>query len=161
MPPQGHSWQQNINPHPPWQLRAGVKDEFGIVAADLTYHIEKGGTYLKEEASLTDLGMIGLIKLFLDPDHGPRIRLKAMSFESEFQRNGQIDFDPCVSCHRPCIIACPQKVFYSGAYDKEACSIQMNFDVEKQATNTSVEDGSTINVGKFCLVCELSCPVGK
>lgn len=88
-----------------------VSTHLGCRATHLPYHVERGGTYLKDVAVHAGLGCIGLNNLLVTPDFGPRVRLRALLVDASLPSTGPIAFDPCQGCDAPCRVACPQGVF--------------------------------------------------
>jgi epoxyqueuosine reductase len=152
--------------------------EKGIKANNLPYFIARGGIFLKDAAVLAGLGCIGKNNLFVTPEFGPRIRLRAMVINEVLPYTGPIDFDPCEDCPMPCIKACPQQAFGSkiyskkqlglerlpartGVYSRILCNVQMELDInhyEKITIEGRDAPGRRI---RYCRACELACPVGK
>ncbi len=160
------------------QLCGWISQEFSINTVHLPYHIEKGGIYLKDAAIMAGLGCVGKNNLFLTPEYGPRIRLRALTLDAQLLSTGPADFDPCVDCKVYCRRACPQgafnqKMFNSGdhgldhlpgregSFARPTCNIQMEKDIE--VAKTEVIDGfdEPVKIVKYCRRCELACPVGK
>lgn len=151
---------------------------FGIDAVHLPYHVEKGGTYLKDAAVIAALGTVGRSNILVTPEFGPRVRLRALTLDLKLPSSGPVTFDPCRSCDDLCRKACPQDSFgqriYSryefdqdilpgrdGMYSRPLCNLQMEMDNEA-ATRERVEGfDDPIEVVKYCRECEFSCPVGK
>lgn len=137
------------------KLKRLFKEEFGIEAVPLPYHVEKGGIYLKDAAVMAGLGVIGKNNLLVTPRFGPAIRLRAVSLDIKVINKGQLDFNPCQDCQRFCWQACPEKAFRSGSYDKELCNKQMH----KNEAERVVDSETGKVVVKYCRACELSCPL--
>ncbi len=137
-----------------------IPSEFGVRAVHLPYHVDRGGTYLKDAAVLAGVGRIGLNNLLLTPHYGPRVRLRALTLDVALQPTGPALFDPCADCAAPCREACPQNAFMSnakeggipvnrseelrsagwvrlpardGRFSRAACMRQMNRDLETAA----------------------------
>ena len=144
----------------------------------LPYHIERGGTYLKDAASLAGLGCIGRNNILVTPEFGPRVRLRALTLDIELPSTGPIDFDPCGKCADLCRKACPQKAFerqrYSaethgqailpgrdGTFARPTCNERMEMDNEEALIQYVDELGEETKIVKYCRRCELACPVGK
>lgn len=143
-------------------MRQWLKKEFHINAQPLPYHIEKGGTFLKDAAALAGLGAIGKNNLLISPQFGPRVRLCALLLDVELGPTGPIDFTPCEGCHMPCRHVCPQKAFASGSYVKALCNEQMKKDEANKVVFKEVDnDHSPSLLVKYCRTCELSCPVAS
>lgn len=151
-----------INEMGPW-----IEDQFQIETVHLPYHVEKGGTYLKDAGVMAGLGCVGKNNLLVTPQFGPRVRLRAMLLSQVLPPTGPIDFDPCVGCGEFCRIHCPQSNFETlylraeeygqeilpgrdGRFSRPGCTVQMAKD----------EEGDPPLI-KYCRACELSCPVGK
>jgi epoxyqueuosine reductase len=160
------------------RLATWMEAEKGIWSTKLSYHIERGGIFLKDAAVMAGLGCIGKNNMVVTPEYGPRVRLRAMLMDVELQATGPVDFDPCKECDMPCQRVCPQKAFekaiYSekefeltmlpartGVYSRKLCNVQMERD-EKQSENMLVEGKDDMGrVIKYCRRCEMVCPVGK
>jgi epoxyqueuosine reductase len=160
------------------QLCEWIDDTFGIRTFHLPYHVEKGGTYLKDTSVLAGLGCIGKNNILVSPEYGPRVRLRALTLEAEIPPTGPIDFDPCQSCDMPCREACPQGAFNkrlytiedyhqdrlpgrTGVFSRPACNIQMELDNDVAQEQEVEGFDQPIKLIKYCRRCELSCPVGK
>lgn len=138
------------------QIKQWLKNEFDIESKVLSYSIGRGGLYLKDAAALAGLGIIGKNNLLLTPEYGPRVRLSAMTIETELPPSEQLDYTPCDGCSKPCFRACSRYAFNDGTYSMKMCRIQMNED-EKNAEKNSLDE----IVVKYCRDCELACPVGR
>ncbi len=155
-----------------------IPEKFGINTVHLPYHVEHGGIYLKDAAVMAGLGCVGKNNLFLTPEFGPRVRLRAITLDVSFPSNGPSGFDPCKTCQVYCRQVCPQKAFsnkiyhkkdYSldhlpgrhGSYSRPTCNLQM----EKNIDETTVEQiqgyEEPVKVVKYCRRCEFACPIGK
>jgi epoxyqueuosine reductase len=145
------------------KLRTWMGEELGINALSLPYHIEYGGALLKDAAALAGLGIIGKNNLLITPEFGPRIRLRAIFMEAEFEPTGPIDFDPCEGCDMPCFRSCPRDAFRSGIYERDFCKEEQ----EQREANFEILDGSIMGieeaseVTKYCRNCEFACPVPR
>jgi len=159
------------------ELVEWIEATYPIRTVHLPYHVEKGGTYLKDAAVLAGLGCIGKNNILVTPEYGPRVRLRALTLDVAIPSTGPAGFDPCRQCDSPCRRACPQTAFArrlyeskdygqdrlpgrSGVYSRPACNIQMEAD-NSDAVEQSVEGfDDPVKVIKYCRGCELSCPVG-
>jgi epoxyqueuosine reductase len=148
----------------------------GFKCSRLPYHIERGGIYLKDAAVLAGLGCIGRNNLFITPQYGPRLRLRALLTQAELPSTGDSGFDPCHGCSAPCLEACPRNAFAeqvyspaacgqselpgrSGTYDRLACNREMVIN-EANFEEVRLEDQEkTGKRVKYCRECELSCPI--
>lgn len=141
-----------------WMGRA-----FRIRARPLPYMADPGGVFLKDAAVLAGLGILGRNNLLITPEHGPRIRLRALWVDAALEPTPPPEqFDPCGSCPGPCLPACPQGAFAGDAYSRHNCNVQMKLD-ELEASTPSHPEGkppAEIRV-RYCRACELSCPVGE
>ena len=143
------------------------------------YHVERGGIYLKEAAVAAGLGCIGKNNLLVNPEVGPRLRLRAMLIDVELEQTGPLAWDPCSDCDEPCRRACPQKSFEEqiytqeetglenlpgrdGFYYRKACNMQMVKN-ETEAVEGMMPEvcDHPEKIIKYCRNCELSCRVGK
>jgi epoxyqueuosine reductase len=160
-----------------------IPERFGFEATHLPYHVERGGIYLKEAAVLAGLGCIGLNNLLVTPEHGPRIRLRALTLDVALSSPGPTSFDPCLSCAAPCRDVCPQGVFdgswvrgrtrlpaRTGEFSRAMCFTQMELDIASAIPSDALPDmgpvtaeltaEGPVRVIRYCRACETSCPVG-
>jgi epoxyqueuosine reductase len=164
-----------------------IPGEFGFRAVHLPYHVERGGTYLKDAAVLAGLGRIGLNNLLVTREYGPRVRLRALTLDVALPPTGPALFDPCAGCDAPCRSACPQNTFLgrtgkrlasgvarlparTGEFSRAACMRQMDLDLEAativggagvDATAVRVTSAmAPAEVVRYCRACELTCPAG-
>ncbi|MEJ2707198.1 MAG: hypothetical protein P8074_06255 [Anaerolineales bacterium] len=135
-----------------------LEEKLNISARLLPYKIEKGGVFLKDAAVLAGIGIIGKNNLLLTPEYGPRVRLRAIFLDREFEPTGPLDFDPCSACDMPCLRACPQNAFRNGFYEREYCQIQMK--INEENVQPLPHEPGTEHV-RYCRACELSCPVAR
>ena len=143
------------------RLAEWVKEEFNIRAQLLPYHVGKGGIFLKDTAVLAGLGAVGANNLLITREYGPRVRLRALCLDAKLEPTGPIDFLPCNSCDMPCKEACPQKAFTQGSYSRDLCMRQMNRDeAHRVILENEVEEDSPIACVRYCIACEMACPVG-
>ncbi len=158
-------------------LCSWIVEQYQVGVFHLPYHIEKGGIYLKDAAVLSGLGCIGKNNMFITPDYGPRIRLRALTLAIDLPSTGRAEFDPCVDCERWCQKACPQgalseKISYpsvslydlpgrDGSYSRPLCHIQMEIDKKEAQEQTMDGFDDPVKLIKYCRRCELSCPVGR
>ena len=160
------------------RLSEWLKTERGILTKELPYHIEKGGVFLKDAAVMAGLGCIGKNNLFVTPDYGPRVRLRAILLDAQLPTTGAMDFDPCQGCGLPCRTACPQGAFQkkiyradelglkqlpgrSGIYDRLLCNHQMEKDIARCEKIEVEKNRGPTKLVKYCRRCEFACPVGK
>lgn len=137
------------------RLEDWLRDEHDIIARDLPYQVSSGGVFLKDAAILAGLGVMGRSNLLINPEWGPRIRMRAMLLEAELEATSTLrDFNPCSECDDLCRNACPVSAFPEDAYERSACNVRMGRDEER-------EDGEQAQTISYCRLCELSCPVGK
>jgi epoxyqueuosine reductase len=143
-------------------MKQWLREKYDLSAFPLPYHVEKGGLFLKDTAVLSGLGIIGQNNLLLHPEWGPRIRLRAILLEGDFQNTEALEgFTPCDTCDLFCQKACPMKAFPQGKYSWSICGKQMSADVENKVPDGEIgENGKRHLVIKYCRACELSCPVG-
>ena len=143
-------------------LKEWLREACGMGAHPLPYHLEKGGIFLKDAAVMSGIGIIGRNNLLLHPEWGPRVRLRSLLLEGDWQPTQPLQgFAPCDGCAVYCQEACPVNAFPAGRYSRPACSRQMETDVaNKQRLGKDEEDGKRDFVIKYCRACELSCPVG-
>ena len=143
-------------------LKRWLREKYDLAAHPLPYHIEKGGLFLKDAAVLSGIGIIGRSNLLLHPEWGPRIRLRSILLEGDFQPTESLEgFTPCKTCKGFCQKACPMKAFPKGKYSRLICLKQIDADVENKVFDGEISvNGKRRSVIKYCRACELSCPVG-
>ncbi len=155
-----------------------ITQTYDIGVTHLPYHVEKGGTYLKDAAVLAGLGCIGKNNILITPELGPRVRLRALTLDAAFPSTGPSGFNPCEDCGEWCRKACPRKAFdepmylsqdygqdllpgRDGTYSRPSCNNQMDKDIADAEENQVDGFDTPIKVIKYCRNCELACPVGK
>jgi epoxyqueuosine reductase len=120
---QGDTWGSEL-------LKQWFQEKYDLAAQPLPYHVEKGGLFLKDAAVLSGIGIIGRNNLLLHPEWGPRIRLRSILLEGNFQTTEALEgFSPCETCEVFCQKACPMKAFPQGKYSRPICVKQINVDV--------------------------------
>jgi epoxyqueuosine reductase len=129
------------------RLSDWVQDTLRVRARPMPYHVEEGGIYMKDAAVLAGLGCIGRNNIVISPEHGPRVRFRALLLDAELAPTGPIAFDPCRECDRPCRTACPQQAFAKtvlssaeagidalpgrdGSFSRARCGVQLDEDME-------------------------------
>ena len=129
------------------RLSDWVEETLGVRARPMPYHVEEGGVYVKDAAVLAGLGCIGRNNIVISPEHGPRIRFRAILVDAELAPTGPIAFDPCRDCDAPCHSACPQQAFAKvvlspaeagidalpgrdGSFSRARCGVQLDQDME-------------------------------
>lgn len=157
------------------------QQESSVPAIPMNYYVEKGGIWLKDAAVAAGLGVVGRNNLLVTPQHGPRVRLRAMYLGEDLPSTGTTDWDPCEGCSTPCRKSCPQQAYdetvydpkdygglqelpgRSGCYSLMQCDKQMAIDEANEETGTVTLPGygTFSSVLTYCRRCELSCPVGK
>ncbi len=134
-------------------VQGWLKEQLDINADPLPYHAEKGGIFLKDAAVLAGLGTIGVNNLLITPNFGPRVRLRALLMDADFAPTGPTEFNPCTSCDKPCLQACPQGAFINGQYHRDDCMKQMEQDI---ANKNNQRDPLELRI-RYCRACELAC----
>ena len=71
------------------QLCEWIPEKFGVGVFHLPYHVEKGGTFLKDASVLAALGCIGKNNILVTPEFGPRVRLRALTLDIELPSSGR------------------------------------------------------------------------
>lgn len=144
-------------------LKQWLRKEHDLDAQPLPYHVEKGGLFLKDAAVLSGLGIIGRNNLLLQPEWGPRIRLRSILVEGDLHTTEALEgFSPCETCEGFCQKACPMKAFPQGKYSRPICRRQMIADEENKVPDGEIDENGKRNmVIKYCRACELACPVGS
>lgn len=140
------------------KMKRWLKAELSIKAVNLPYKIEDGGIFLKDAASLAGIGIIGMNNLLITPEFGTKVRLRAMFLHGEIEPTGQLSFDPCSDCNKPCFLACPQNAFRKGYYEREYCRIQMNKDEDDIQP---LPNNPGLSHVRYCRACDLACPVPR
>jgi epoxyqueuosine reductase len=143
-------------------LKQWLQEQYDVGCLPLPYHVEKGGIFLKDAAALCGIGIIGRNNLLLNPEWGPRIRLRAILLEGQFQTTPSLEgFSPCETCEVFCQNACPRSAFPLGDYSRPICLTQMNADEKSKSPKGETRGNGKRNaVINYCRACELSCPVG-
>ena len=143
-------------------LKQWLKNEHGLGALPLPYFVEAGGLFLKDAAVLSGLGKVGRNNLLLNPEWGPRIRLRSILVEGVLEPTGPVEgFSPCESCGELCHSVCPKNVFSTGVYHRSICVEQLNADRANSMPDGEAAEGITPGIViKFCRACEFACPVG-
>jgi epoxyqueuosine reductase len=154
-----------------------LEKEQGFKTHRLSYHIEKGGIFLKDAAVMAGLGCIGKNNLLVNQIYGPRIRLRAILLDAALPSTRAVEFNPCKGCEMPCRTACPlaafQKKIYhgselgldklpgrSGVYSRQLCNVQMENDIGNSEKIEIREQRRLGKLIKYCRRCEFACPVG-
>lgn len=152
-----------------------------IETLPMNYYVEKGGIWLKDSAAMAGLGVVGKNNILVTPEHGPRVRLRAMYMSEDFPSTGKLDWDPCENCQEYCRKACPQQAFAKQVYDPADYDGQTElpgrtgcysiWECDKQMTindnNRQYGDfdlpkyGKASSVVVYCRECEVNCPVGR
>jgi epoxyqueuosine reductase len=144
------------------KLSRWIQREMGCRVRALPYGIENGGKFLKDAAVLAGMGAIGRNNLLITPNHGPRLRMRALMLDIDLDVLAQLPFAPCTGCDAPCHRACPQDAFQSGRYHRPSCLHQMAKD--------EAEADRMVDIGvmvvrdrrvRYCRACELACPVAR
>jgi epoxyqueuosine reductase len=155
-----------------------IPENFGIDVFHLPYHVEKGGTYLKDAAVLAALGIIGRNNILVTPEYGPRVRLRALTLDIKLPSTGPMAFDPCKACGDLCRKACPQNSFgqrlytqneygqvilpgRDGMFARSVCNRRMDKDNEIAVEQEVDGFDAPVKVVKYCRRCETACPIGK
>jgi len=143
-------------------LKQWLKNEYGFSALPLPYYVEYGGLFLKDAAVQAGLGNVGRNNLLLNPEWGPRIRLRSILVECVLEPTGPVEgFFPCESCGELCHSVCPKNGFSTGVYHRPSCIEQLNADrANSMPDGEAGEDGIPGLVIKFCRACEFACSVG-
>lgn len=163
------------------ELIQWVENEHHVKTYHLPYYTENGGIFLKDAAVMAGLGCIGRNNLFISPEYGPRVRLRAMIVDVRLPSTGPTSFEPCSTCQGYCLKKCPKRAFAKiiytkdevgqeilpgriGNYSRSKCNDQMNVDRNSVTRNEMVLDqssGEMLYPVKHCRNCELSCPIGE
>ncbi len=161
------------------KLAAWISETLAIETKPLPYYVEKGGVFLKDAAVLAGLGSIGKNNLLVTPEHGPRVRLRAMVLHETIPSTGPLDYQPCKNCSAPCMDVCPEMAFVetiyrpendgvdtlaetAGNYDRNRCNTCMLANIKAAATEYLESDpAKPVKVIKYCRGCEITCPVGE
>jgi epoxyqueuosine reductase len=159
---QGDTWGNRRLREVSELLRLWLREKHDLTAQPLPYHVEKGGLFLKDAAVLSGLGVIGRSNLLINSEWGPRIRLRSLLLEGDYNATEALEkFTPCKTCKVFCQKACPVKAFPKGKYSRNICRRQMNDDIENKVPAGEIgANGKRNLVVQYCRACELSCPVG-
>ena len=143
-------------------LKQWLEKEYNLSSLPQPYQQDKGGLFLKDAAVLSGIGIIGKNNLLINPEWGPRIRLRSILLEGRWQPTASlVGFNPCESCDAICHKACTQNAFPQGKYNRQICSRQMHEDENNKTFEGLLRvDGKREFVIKYCRACELSCPIG-
>ena len=143
-------------------LAEWVEEKLNSKPRPLPYSVEYGGIFLKDAAVLAGLGTIGANNLLVNPEFGPRIRLRALFLDMELVPTGPIEFSPCKSCDMPCRRACPQRAFIQDSYSRDICRKQMRLDeAHRGLSEKMVKKDLRGMCIRYCRACEFACPVGR
>ena len=147
------------------RLSDWVEGTLGVRPYQVPYWVEEGGVYVKDAAVLAGLGCIGRNNILVGPEHGPRIRLRAMLLDAELAPTGPIEFDPCRACAEPCRSACPQEAFghvvltsaeagidalpgRDGSFSRASCFVQMSQDFDDSGLEVDDSFGSDLQLSR-------------
>ena len=178
---QSHLARRTMGNHILVEITQGVaaylESQHEIKAWDLPYYPGRGGVFLKDAAVLAGLGCVGRNNLFLAPEHGPRLRLRAMALETQLPSDPRADYDPCSDCAAPCRQACPQEAMSAalyqdlpglthlpardGSYDRLRCNQQMQADIAVGRQITPPGQDQPAKQVRYCRRCELVCLAGR
>jgi len=152
-----------------------IEKDLNVGTHKLPYYVERGGVFLKDAAVLAGLGCIGKNNMLITPAYGPRIRLRALFLNQEFEPTGPVEFDPCSACKVYCRRVCPEKAMKNkakfleliegfvrlpardGFYDRKICNVRMEKDIHESRKASTFKNAPI----KYCRKCEFVCPVGK
>lgn len=111
----------------------------------------------KITARLAGFGWIGKSCLFINPEHGPRVRWTTVLTDVPLEENHSIMENHCGECHQ-CVNACPAHAIKGRNYfDGE--SREMRLDVAKcEAYFAELENQNRLPI---CSMCMYVCPYGK
>jgi len=142
-------------------LKQWLESKHGLSALHLPYYVEHGGLFLKDAAVKAGLGIIGKNNLLLNPQWGPRIRLRALLIEAELEATAPAtEFTPCETCNTTCQSVCPKNAFSTGNYQRSRCMEQMAADRAHSMISSEASAGNLAGPIVFCRACEFACPVG-
>lgn len=159
---QGDTWGNRRLREVSESIKQWFRETYDLAALPLPYHVERGGVFLKDAAVLSGMGVIGRNNLLLHPQWGPRIRLRSILLEGDFQTTETLEgFAPCETCEGFCLKACPMEAFPHEKYRWTICVDQINANVDNKVPDGEIGENGTRNpVIKYCRACELACPVG-
>ena len=139
-----------------------LDEQFHVQARLLPYPVERGGVLLKDAGVLAGLGVMGRNNLLITRQLGPRVRLRALALDVQWEPTGPADFAPCATCAMPCWHACPQGAFADGAYRRASCYRQMDEDAARGLAVAKARPGPSRPLSvHYCRACEMACPIGK
>ncbi|BEQ12997.1 hypothetical protein [Desulfoferula mesophila] len=144
-------------------LAAWLLPAHRIHAQPLPYQPARGGIFLKDAAVLAGLGVMGQNNLFLHPQWGPRLRLRALLIQERLPAGERLrDFEPCRSCDQPCLSACSSGALKTGRYRRPPCAQRLERDrAHPIDSGQGGASGDPVLVTDWCRACELACPVGR
>jgi hypothetical protein len=74
-------------------------------------------------AACAGLGVRSLLGILIRPDYGTWFALRAAALvEVEIEPSRPLEFDPCPSCAKPCIAACPGTAVTTAGWNVPACT---------------------------------------
>jgi epoxyqueuosine reductase len=158
-------------------LASWLLEEHGVPSTSLPYYVERGGVFLKDAATLAGLGRVGKNNLFVTPEFGPRVRLRALVVHEELEAGGLCRSDPCDGCPMPCRAACPREAMSAtryletaygqaelpgrdGTFDRSLCNLQMQADEEDHEAIIVPSSGASGVLVRYCRRCESACIAG-
>jgi len=86
---------------------------------------------------IAGIGVNSLLGILIHPKFGPWVSLRgSLITDLKFSNYDSplLDFDPCPSCSKPCISACPANTISSKGWDWEAC---MNYRLKSDTCETN------------------------
>jgi epoxyqueuosine reductase len=143
------------------QLIDWLKAEYGLAARSLSYFPGKGGVFLKDAGVLAGLGVIGANNLFISPEHGPRVRLRAIHLDYEAASTGALDFDPCGDCRAPCLTVCPEGALTEAGFQREPCLKRTDADKAAKVVRPDDDPRGPGEEIHYCRRCEIVCLAGR
>lgn len=121
---------------------------------------------LKKAATIAGLGRQGKNTLFLNPEHGPRIRLCAVLTLAELEPDTPFTRGLCGDCNR-CLQVCPTKALGPNGIEIKRCMV---FATEEPTAEGLADDVREMALrliarptrGSFieCTICQEACPIG-
>ena len=161
------------------ELCEWIPNKFDIKAFHFPYHVEKGGIYLKDAATMAGLGCIGRNNMLVTP--GVWSTGEASGHGSGYSgpiHPGPQDLTPAASVTisagtpvpkkhltKQCIL--PKSMVKTvlpardGTYARPICNQQMEKNIALAKEKTDKAFDKPVKIIKYCRMCEQSCPVGK
>lgn len=127
---------------------SGVLNENGVKhRAIFPFGAEGTALDFVKLGQVSGAGVSSLLGILLHPVYGPWISLRgALITGLNLDRyDSPLDFEPCPSCHKPCISACPANTVSESGWDWESC---MRFRLAEDTCSSSCASRRACPYGK-------------